>query len=164
GRGLAALARTLPVVYQIPDRLVVVSDAARHSLVRAGAVRRPERAVTVYNPIDVAAVRALAAAPPALAELDRLRRHRVVVACFARLHQQKDHRTLLRALHLLPPGYALLVVGDGPLRADLERFAGELGVAGRTPFVGGLDNPYPVMRGVVVVVLPSVEEGFGLVG
>jgi len=163
GTGPAVLARALPVVYRVPDRLVVVSDAARRSLVRAGAVRRPDRAVTIYNPVDVAAVRRLAARQPALAELDRLRRRGVVVACFARLHRQKDHRTLLRALSLLPPAYALLVVGDGPLRADLERFAADLGVADRTAFAGAVDDPYPVMRRVDLVALASVEEGFGLV-
>ncbi|HEX8626651.1 MAG TPA: glycosyltransferase [Catenuloplanes sp.] len=162
-RGARLLARTLPVVYRVPDHLVVVSDAARRSLTAAGVVPRPARAVTVHNPINLAAVRGLASRPVANADLDRLRRRGPVLACFARLHAQKDHPTLLRALRLLPSTYSLLLVGDGPQRTELARIARELGVADRTTFVGAVDNPYPIMSRVDVVVLASVEEGFGLV-
>jgi glycosyltransferase involved in cell wall biosynthesis len=163
GPRMAMLARLLPIVYRAPDRIVVVSDAARRSLVIAGAVRRPDRAVTIYNPIDVAAVRTLSTRPVSSALLDRLEPQRIVVACVARLHKQKDHNTLLRAMSRLPAWYLLLLVGDGPLRMELERLATELGVGDRTVFVGAVDNPYPIMRRADVVALASVEEGFGLV-
>ncbi|WP_127501038.1 glycosyltransferase [Actinoplanes solisilvae] len=159
GRGPQMLAATLPAVYRLPDHLVVVSDAARRSLRDAGVLPRPERAVTIPNPIDLAAVRELAAAPPAR----QFPEGEVLVACFARLHPQKDHRTLLRALELLPARFRLLVAGDGPLRAELEELAGRLGVAGRVDFQDAVDNPYPLMCRAGVVVLASREEGFGLV-
>jgi glycosyltransferase involved in cell wall biosynthesis len=89
--------------------------------------------------------------------------HGPVVVCVARLYPQKDHRTLLRALALLPPAYSLVVAGDGPLRGDLEREAAALGVAGRTVFLGAVDNPYALLHRADVVALASVEEGFGLV-
>jgi glycosyltransferase involved in cell wall biosynthesis len=163
GRGPRLLASLLPTVYRFPDHMVVVSDAARHSLRRAGVLPRPERAVTIPNPIDLSAVEALAAVPVTAADADRLPEHGPVVACLARLHRQKDHHTLLRALQLLPPQFSLLVVGDGPMRADLERVAAELGVAGRTVFLPAVENPYPLMRRVDVLALASREEGFGLV-
>jgi len=163
GRGPRLLASLLPAVYRLPDHLVVVSDAARHSLRRAGVLPRPERAVTIPNPIDLSAVEALAAAPMSAADADRLPAHGPVVACFARLHRQKDHHTLLRAMRLLPPRFSLLVVGDGPMRAELERTAAELGVADRTVFLRAVENPYPLMRRVDVLALTSREEGFGLV-
>jgi glycosyltransferase involved in cell wall biosynthesis len=163
GRGPRLLAATLPVAYRSPHHLVVVSDAVRRSLRDAGVLRRPERVVTIPNPIDAAAVEALAAAPVTAPELDELRRNGIVLACFARLHRQKDHHTLLRALRLLPPEYRLLIVGDGPMLAELQRFAGELGVAGRTLFHPAVDNPYPLMRRADVIALTSREEGFGLV-
>ncbi|HEY0358925.1 MAG TPA: glycosyltransferase [Mycobacteriales bacterium] len=159
GARLAVLARALPLAYRAPDRLVVVSDAVRHSLAAAGVLPRPERAVTIHNPIDLAAVRCLAGAtvPPACPARG------TVVVCVARLHAQKDHRTLLRALALLPPRYSLVLAGDGPLRAELERDAAGLGVAARTVFLGAVENPYPLLRRADVVALASVEEGFGLV-
>jgi glycosyltransferase involved in cell wall biosynthesis len=159
GRRLAVLARTLPLAYRGPDRLVVVSDAARDSLVTAGALRRPDRAVTIYNPVDAAGIRQLATRPLPGVTLPG----GTVVLCVARLHQQKDHRTLLRALRLLPPEYVLVLAGDGPLRAELSGLAAELGIAERTVFLGGVANPYPLMRRADLVALPSAEEGFGLV-
>jgi glycosyltransferase involved in cell wall biosynthesis len=163
GSKAATLARTLPVVYRAPHRLVVVSDAARSSLITAGAVRRPDRAVTIYNPVDVRTLREKARVPVPSPSLGRHAERAITIACFARLHAQKDHRTVLRALSLLPPAYCLLVVGDGPLRERLERMAADLGVADRTTFVGAVDDPYPMMQQADVVVLASVEEGFGLV-
>jgi glycosyltransferase involved in cell wall biosynthesis len=163
GRGPRLLAATLPLVYRLPDRLVVVSDAARRSLRDAGVLPRPERAVTIPNPIDLAAVAALAAAPVAAPAVDAIPADAVVVACFARLHRQKDHHTLLRALRLLPARFWLLLVGDGPMRAELEAAAAALGVAGRTVFQPAVDNPYPLMRRAHVLALTSREEGFGLV-
>jgi glycosyltransferase involved in cell wall biosynthesis len=160
GRGPRLLAATLPAVYRLPDHMVVVSDAARRSLRAAGVLPRPERAVTIPNPIDVAAVETLARAP-----VDARPRPRdaVEVACFARLHPQKDHRTLLRALALLPPRFRLRIVGDGPMRPALQRLAEDLGVGDRTVFQAAVENPYPLMRQADVIALASVEEGFGLV-
>lgn len=156
------LARALPVAYRAPDHLVVVSEAARRSLLEAGVLPRPERVVTIPNPVDGAAVRELARAElPPVGGLPGAPGR--LVACAGRLHPQKDHRTLLRAMALLPPSYGLVVVGDGPLRRDLETAAERLGLADRVLFTGALPNPYPVLRRADVVVLPSREEGFGLV-
>jgi glycosyltransferase involved in cell wall biosynthesis len=163
GRGPKQLASLLPAVYRLPDHLVVVSDAVGHSLRRAGVLPRPERTVTIPNPIDLSVIAALAAAPVNSADVDRLMARGPVVACFARLHRQKDHHTLLRAMRLLPADFRLLVVGDGPMRAELERAAGELEVADRTVFLPAVENPYPLMRRADVVALTSREEGFGLV-
>jgi glycosyltransferase involved in cell wall biosynthesis len=163
GTPLRVLAYALPLVYRLPDGIVAVSDAVRDSLYAAGALPRPQRAVTIHNPVDVAAVRRGALRGVVPDQVDHFCRGAAVVGCFARLEPQKDHRTLLRAIALLPPDHRVLLVGDGPLRGQLQRYADELGIAGRTLFTGSVDNPYPLMRRVGVVALTSVEEGFGLV-
>jgi glycosyltransferase involved in cell wall biosynthesis len=160
GDKFALLARVLPFVYRLPDWIVVVSDAARRSLTAAGVLPRPERAVTIPNPVDVAEIRNLAEAP---LELPLPPAEGPVLVCVARLHVQKDHDTLLRAMTRLPRSYALVLVGDGPLREDLARTVSRLGLRGRVTFTGMVSNPYPLMRRADVIVLPSREEGFGLV-
>lgn len=159
GRHLASLARTLPLLYRLPDHLVVVSDAARRSLVEAGVVPRPERAVTIPNPVDATSVRELAEQRLAV----ELPPGRPLIACVARLHRQKDHLTLLRALTLMPPSSTLVLAGDGEERDAIEAAAAGLGVRDRVVLLGAVANPYPLMRAADVVVLPSLEEGFGLV-
>jgi colanic acid/amylovoran biosynthesis glycosyltransferase len=66
---------------------------------------------------------------------------RLVQAC--RLIPKKGLATTLRAFALLAPKYPLMtlvLVGSGPLDADLRALAVELGVAGRVQFTGFLDQ------------------------
>lgn len=160
GGRLALLARTLPLVYRVPDWMVVVSDAVRTSLLAAGVLPRPERAVIIPNPVDGAEVRRLAQASTGT---DHLPSGRRVVLCVGRLHVQKDHMTLLRAMPLLPPSFVLALIGEGPLREELGTAVIRLGLSDRVAFLGAVSNPYPQMREADVVVLSSREEGFGLV-
>lgn len=81
-----------------------------------------------------------------------------------RLVPYKGLEVLLRALARRPPGIPLLVAGDGPLRARLERLAKRLRVDAR--FLGYVpeDDLPPLYRGARVTVLPSVnsQEAFGI--
>ncbi|MFN3190717.1 MAG: glycosyltransferase [Aureliella sp.] len=54
---------------------------------------------------------------------------------------------------------ALHIVGDGPMRGELELFASELGVGAEVHFHGFLENPYPIMRACDLLLLPSLYEG-----
>lgn len=60
-----------------------------------------------------------------------------------RLHPLAGQHTLLRAMPTIlaaHPDTQLVLCGTGPLRADLERLAGELGVVPRVHFAGLVDN------------------------
>ncbi|WP_052849388.1 glycosyltransferase family 4 protein [Streptomyces avicenniae] len=64
---------------------------------------------------------------------------RPVVVCVSRLVPRKGQDTLIRALPRVlaaEPAAALLVVGGGPYRADLEKLARSLGVADAVVFTG----------------------------
>src|SRR4029077_14737535 len=70
----------------------------------------------------------------------------VVVGSVARLVEQKDSPTQLRAFAeaaARAPALVMLLAGDGPLRASLEALARELGVADRVRFIGHT-NEVPV--------------------
>jgi L-malate glycosyltransferase len=56
----------------------------------------------------------------------------------------------------------LVMVGDGPERADAEHTARELEVAGDVRFLGRLDNVAPLLGAADLFVLPSQTESFGL--
>lgn len=60
-----------------------------------------------------------------------------------RLHPLAGQHTLIRAMPAIlaaHPDTQLVLCGTGPLRADLERLAGELGVGARIRFAGLVDN------------------------
>ena len=57
---------------------------------------------------------------------------------------------------------SLSVVGEGPERANLERLAAREGVRDRVRFEGYRPDPETWLRGVDVLVRPSVTEGMPL--
>jgi glycosyltransferase involved in cell wall biosynthesis len=87
---------------------------------------------------------------------------RRVIAAVARLERQKGIDWLLR---LMPnvfaqlPDHDLLVVGDGPNRSSLERFATSLGIADRVHFALWQNDIPAILRASDMFVLPSRWEG-----
>lgn len=57
----------------------------------------------------------------------------------------------------------LVIVGDGPERADLERMAQELGVFKRVHFLGYRQNIPEILSALHVVAVPSRQAGFELI-
>ena len=82
-----------------------------------------------------------------------------------RLMPQKGVDHLVHALASMKSSASLDIVGDGPSRASLEELAQQLGVSSRIRWHGQLSHsqlPALYQRAVAVVV-PSVDEGLGLV-
>lgn len=83
-----------------------------------------------------------------------------------RLIYYKGFEFALRALPLLPAA-RLLLIGEGPLRPELEALARELGVAERVHFLGAILNervtPYYLASDVYVMPSIARSEAFGIV-
>jgi glycosyltransferase involved in cell wall biosynthesis len=85
-----------------------------------------------------------------------------VVGTVARLVALKDIGLLLESARLLServPGLRVIVVGDGPERAALERQAASLGLGECVEFRGEIRPAWPVLRELQVYALTSVSEG-----
>ena len=82
-----------------------------------------------------------------------------------RLMPQKGVEVLLDALTRLPVDIGLDIVGDGPDRASLEARAATLGVTSRVAWHGAVKQPElpPLYQRAAILVVPSSEEGLGLV-
>ena len=82
-----------------------------------------------------------------------------------RLMPQKGVDHLLHALAAMRKQASLDIVGDGPSRAALEGLAGELGIATRVRWHGQLSQSQlpRLYQSAAAVVVPSTEEGLGLV-
>ena len=83
-----------------------------------------------------------------------------------RLNAQKGMRDLLQALAQSRRPWSVDVVGDGPDRADLAQLAATLGVEARVRWHRHLAQPAlaAFYRAASAVVIPSTDEGLGLVG
>jgi glycosyltransferase involved in cell wall biosynthesis len=87
------------------------------------------------------------------------------VITIARFHPVKDHATLLRAFAEVAaarPDVDLLLAGDGPLRADLERLAVESCISGRVRFLGVRSDVPALLQASDLFALTSVSEAASL--
>lgn len=87
----------------------------------------------------------------------------LVLITVAALTNVKDHQTLLRAFAgaLSNLGNArLVVVGDGPLRKEMEKLALDLGIARQVMFLGRRVDVPELLRAADIFVLSTHNEGF----
>ncbi len=82
-----------------------------------------------------------------------------------RLEGNKRVDLIIRALAHVDRRWRLVVVGEGPLRAELEALASTAGVAGRVTFTGGIDEAALVKLygGAAAVVFPPYDEDYGYI-
>lgn len=171
---LSAL-RRLPLVTTLHGsdvRLVHGVAGARPLFVRVAARSSVVTAVSTWLSLQAKAL-APSAAPPRVAPMP------AEVALFSpdgarapnrllfvgRLTAQKGVDLLLRALAELPSNVSLDVVGDGVEAEALRRLAASLGVAPRVRWHPPVPQQRLVdfYRAATALVVPSVEEGLGLV-
>ena len=137
------------------DQVVAVCETARKYFEEQNPSLAKKLAV-IYNGIPL---EKFTGVPP------RPRGGEFVFGIVGRLVPVKDHRTLIEAFRLaLPrnPNIRLEILGDGPLRAELEEFARAQDTGGRIVFRGaGLDVPR-FLAGLNAFVLCSVSEGLPL--
>jgi glycosyltransferase involved in cell wall biosynthesis len=87
----------------------------------------------------------------------------VKLIMIARFEAQKDHGTLLRALGgLRDHQWELDIVGDGPLRQDMEALASSLSIRERVHFLGQRTDVDHLLAKAQISVLASNWEGFPL--
>lgn len=90
----------------------------------------------------------------------------VLLGAMGRLVPFKGHGVLLQSMARVAashPDVYLLIIGDGPLRNELEAQANELGLSKRVKFLGFVDEPARYMAALDIFVLPSIKEPFGIV-
>jgi glycosyltransferase involved in cell wall biosynthesis len=110
------------------ERLITVCREGER-LARCCRIGAPSKIVTIHNGIRDSLERA---------QLNP--GHAPVITMVARFCKEKEHDVLLRAFAMLPPGPRLRLIGDGPLRANSEQLAHDLGIYTRVEFLGERDD------------------------
>ena len=150
--------RAYPVLYwllhRLSDGIIVNSEQNKRHMVDVVGMD-PGRIKVIYSGIDV---EGFSGQHEPSATNDQF-----ILGAVGRLSQEKGHVYLLRAMGLVRHlDCTCLLVGDGPLRHELERVAIEEGVADRVRFLGFQEDVASVMRRMDVVVVPSLDETFGI--
>jgi glycosyltransferase involved in cell wall biosynthesis len=119
----------------------------------------PNSVTVIYNPVVTPELEEHAAA-----ELDHpwFSADAVpVILAAGRLSEQKDFMTLIVAFSQVRAhrDVRLLILGEGPLRAELETEISRRGLTGDVRLEGFVDNPFAYMRRASLFVLSSLWEG-----
>ena len=147
------------------DYAVAVCEAARERFAADGM--RPRRALlSVPNGIRLERFRPAddVARQSLVAELGLPTGSRII-GTVGRLQPVKDHALLLRAfakVRVQVPEAALVIVGDGPLRAALEAQAEQAGLSDAVRFMGDRHDVPRLLTGMEVFALTSTSEGYSV--
>ena len=142
----------------MPQSAYVV--AVSHNLLldlEATGIARPGQGTAIHNPIDTSGIAEAAGAEP---------NHPwfsdggpPVVLAVGRLVPQKDFAMLIEAFRRIVPVCRLVILGEGPLRAQLEGRVRELGLEDWICLPGWVENPWAFMSRARLFVLSSQHEG-----
>lgn len=157
-----SLARWLMSRLLAHSDVIVAPSHAFADYVRSEFPSTGDRVIAISNAIDVQAVREMASAPSLPDEITPPQGPYCV--CVAALDRRKAHDTLLRAFSRVPAPVRLLIVGGGPLRAELTSLVAELGLAQRVEFLGELPHSVvaKLQAGALCATLASRDEPFGI--
>ncbi|WHQ69491.1 CDP-glycerol glycerophosphotransferase family protein [Methylorubrum extorquens] len=151
-------------LYARYDKIVSVSEAMkvanREKLCRELKIE-PAKFVSCDNTIDIGTINALSHEKMDLDLLPWFGGGATFVS-LGRMSPEKDHAKLIRAFALVLveyPDAKLVILGDGPLRHDLNVLIKDLNVTGSVKLAGLRMNPFPAMRACDCFVLSSNHEG-----
>ena len=136
------------------DRVITVSASIRDTLIHDGV--RPSLVEVIYEGTDLQSIDAMPEPPSSIAD------DQPVIGIVAHLSKEKGHSILVKAVSLLLQSYprlVLSVVGEGPLRTELERLAKTLGASRNVFFLGFREDADSVMKSFDIFCLPSLSEG-----
>lgn len=146
---------------QRTDRYILVSNQIQDAMVKGGI--SPLKTKVIHNGIQMGSYNA--------AERARLRseleiaENVPVVGVVGRLEERKDHKNFLKGCKVILKSYpdaVFLVIGDGPLREELEGFARAQGIAQKVKFLGTRSDISSLLSVLDCYVLSSTTEGISI--
>jgi len=161
------------LIHFLVDKVVVNAQAIKDVFMREE--RLPETKVgVIYNGIDLDVTASQRHKVSEIKEEIGVKKEDLIVMHVGCLTPVKDHTTLIRAFARIvrtqakadEPGVKLVLVGDGPLRQELESLAAALGLreAGaqadnKVLFLGEREDARALLPAADICVLPSLSEG-----
>ena len=145
---------SIALTYRLADACVAVSGGVADDLARLSGIAR-HRFTAIHNPIQLSTdpVEAPARQPGkgahilSVGSLRRAKNQALLIRAFARFAADRDA--------------SLTILGEGPLRGELELLIRQLGLGDRVRMPGFIDDPTPFYRSADLFAFSSDYEGFG---
>jgi glycosyltransferase involved in cell wall biosynthesis len=143
------------------DATIAVSPAVAHRLAKWGVAAR--KIEIIPNGLDLGRVAFNAAARARIRSEFGLPLDSYVIGVLGRLDPIKRFDLVIRAVAaLLDEQHRLLIVGDGPIRPELEAEAHRHGVADLVTFAGERHDVAAMLSSLDLFIASSAQETFGL--
>jgi glycosyltransferase involved in cell wall biosynthesis len=158
GLGYSFYLRVEDFFTRYADWVIPNSRSGGDHLVSRGI--NPDKIKVIYNGINIDRLVPDPARTAQVRESLRLAPDGWVVGISASLTPQKDHRAFLKAAQLVlrtMPRVKFAILGDGPLREELENLSDELGVRPNVFFLGNQTEVSPYLANFDIVCLCSSE-------
>lgn len=149
---------TLPMT-----RIAAISRFVKQQLIEVGV---PETKISlVYNGIDTQRYFPDPSAKQRLIDSFSVRPTEITLATLSYLKPHKNIDTVIEACAQLAErgvSFRLFVVGDGPMRNELEALCRKMEIADRIHWLGHISDPVPILQACDIFLMVSKGEGFGL--
>lgn len=144
----------IKAIYKYSHKIIAVSDGVKVDLVENYDC--DSSLITVINnPVDCESIAQRANDEVQLPE--SIGRY---VCSVGRLNAQKRFDVLIKAFSKVDDSLALVILGEGELRHELQNLIEELGLVNRVYLLGFQSNPYSYVKNSDIFVLSSDYEGF----
>jgi len=158
-RATTAMHWLMRLLYPYADSVIAVSQGVAAELI-ADFRLDSRRVIAIPNPVVLSEIQRMAEERPCHPWLQP--GEPPILLAVGRLVPEKDYATLLDAFARLRTDRdaRLLILGEGPLRFELEQRIGKLGLRDSIELVGFQSNPFGWMAACDLYVLSSKTEGF----
>lgn len=142
------------ILYKMCDGIIVNSEQNKRHFIETARIKQDAIKV-IYSGIDMNEL--------LIASGKEKQKNKFVIGVIGRISKEKGHEYLIKALtQLTEIDYKCLIVGDGPLRKTLEEQVENGGLKDRVVFLGYQKNVGMFMQEMDVIVVPSINETFGI--
>lgn len=144
------------------DKVLTVSFDIQNKM---SGIINPDRLVTIHNAIDPASLTIKRTADKIRKEL-RVKENQPIIGTAGRMVPIKGYNVFLDMAKIIlekKPDARFLLVGDGPLKQELENMAKKLGIEKEVIFPGFRDDIIDVINCLDIFVISSYHEGIPMV-
>lgn len=139
---------------RLTNRIIAVAEIEREFGL-SHKVAKPDKVVTIHYGVND-----ISQNQPRRTLSEEQSIDQPVLTMVAGFREQKDHPTLIRALAGLSDlPWSLVLLGDGPLKADINKLVEQEGLASRVSFEGAVDDVPAYLRRATILVLATNWEG-----
>lgn len=149
----------------ITDKMITLTHVEQEQYMEQG-IGRPDLYVAILSGIDLNRFNRgnVKTCPREMRRSIGFDEKDLIIGTVGRIAPIKDHENLIRAVPEVVsaiPDARFVIVGDGPIRAEMEELAIRLGLGDRLLFIGMRKDIPELLSIMDIFVLPSLNEGMG---